>query len=438
MTTEVRDFKDFRKFPGKVIDNVYTFPTLWTKNVKGTPLFWNMYVALLPAKKYNFAHNWDRNSLKFLPIEDEYYNSKQTPALSSIVAITFTERGQENGVRARRPATIINTGAKGLIGKANERNVFTQALINARSEYEKCISKGYSTSKNSDKSNSLYYAMAAHSYKDKEDKVAYPCYSQPKLDGVRCITCMKDGVILRYSRDHNSWPGYESFDKYLMPIFKEHPDLHFDGELYLHGKRLQEITGTARNLVKSFNLEYHVFDVFYGNNLNMPFYERLACLSTLANAHTIPPESGIKLVETREINNREELDTAYRDYIAHHYEGQMIRNRDGKYETSKFGEIRSNMLLKRKKLFDAEYKLVRAEAATKGRAVGTFIGVFVNAIGKEFNAVFKGMTMEEQRNLYNQYVADPKSFIGQLYTIDYEDLSEDQVPLRPKIKAIRN
>jgi len=427
MATELRDFSDFHAFPGTITNGIYTFPPLYNKAKSGKLLTWRIFIALREPEDVVFKHNWDIAAADFVPIPNTAFNVKN--AELPYYAAYWTERKNgSDGALSRTPATLIKSGSKGLIGKANERNVFTQALIKARSEFEKKISNGYSLEKNPDMTNALYYAMAAHNYKDHVKKVSFPTWSQPKLDGVRCVATQKNNTIIKYSRDQKAW-GYPEFDDALRPHLK--PGIHFDGELYLHRKHLQEITGVARNEKKAFELEYHIFDIFDTTNPSWLWSERWTFLNTLKINHP-----RIKIVPATQVNDQAALDKLYAEYIATHYEGQMIRM-DAPYEFSQDRELRSHVLLKRKRKFDAEYELVRGERATNGRAVGIFIGVFKVSDTITFNATWKEKTMDEMREFADAFDANPNAYIGQLFTIEFEDLSKDKVPLRPKIKAMR-
>ena len=70
--------------------------------------------------------------------------------------------------------------------------------------------------------------MLAHDYLDYKDKVKFPIYTQPKLDGIRCII-REDGMWSRNGKQIISAPHiYEA----LKPWFEQNPDLILDGELY--------------------------------------------------------------------------------------------------------------------------------------------------------------------------------------------------------------
>ena len=66
----------------------------------------------------------------------------------------------------------------------------------------------------------------------------WPLYSQPKLDGVRCLIqaeCRGSSWIVKaYSRTGKEWKNIRHILAELRPFFQKHPDVILDGELYNH------------------------------------------------------------------------------------------------------------------------------------------------------------------------------------------------------------
>jgi ATP-dependent DNA ligase len=442
MATVLRDFKDFKKFPGTSSDDqlFYKFPVLYSIDVKNRTRIWKLFIILTKKKDCRYKHNWSVDDVIKYRIDDSYFKSN-TVIPESYMALIYNEQGIKDMKVSRYPPTEVLSGSKGLIGKANSRNTLTQALIDARSQYQKKIDDGYSTDPTVKKtSKDLYYAMAAQKYDI--DKLSFPCYSQPKLDGVRCLTAYVGDKIIKYTRDQNLWLGYDMFNEVLMPIFNKYPHLVLDGELYIHGKPLQEIVGVARNATKKFQLEYHVYDIIVQDT---PFCERVAIMNEIFklmsnNSYTCDNTTRqlIYQVPTILVKNIKGLNNHFAKYISDGYEGQMIRMSNTIYETSKNREIRSKNLLKRKQTFDAEFEFIGVTQGVKGRAKGTFIGIFKTDKNKTFNATPKDMSMNDMIQLYNQVSQFKSDYIGKFATIEYEDLSKAGKPLRPKFVRFRD
>ena len=117
------------------------------------------------------------------------------------------------------------------VGRANERNVAQQAEFEAQAKWQKKLDAGYTTDKNAvDTSVKFIEPTLAKKWEDRHDKVQYPVFSQPKLDGMRAVIT-KDGAK---SRNGKPWVTIPHILKSLEPVFKAFPDLILDGELYNH------------------------------------------------------------------------------------------------------------------------------------------------------------------------------------------------------------
>ena len=178
-------------------------------------------------------------------------------------------------------------------------------------------------------------------------------YSQPKLDGIRCIA-RADGLWTRAGKPIVSCPHLiES----LAPFFKSHPNAILDGELYNHDLRddFNKITSIVRktkptsdDYVEAANVvQYHVYDI--GSSRDK-FWDRINFIFDNLKGLT-----SINLVSTRRITNQQEMDDLYGSYLEDGFEGQMIRE-NNVYETK-----RSKYLLKRKEFLDAEFDVVSME-----------------------------------------------------------------------------
>ena len=90
-----------------------------------------------------------------------------------------------------------------------------------------------------------YYPMLAHQYSNKKSEIKFPCYVQPKLDGVRC-------VIVRnklYSRNGNIFPSLPHIEEELKKYNKY--NLILDGELYTDDINFEKIVGLVKKWKKS-------------------------------------------------------------------------------------------------------------------------------------------------------------------------------------------
>lgn len=236
------------------------------------------------------------------------------------------------------------------IGKANVTTDEQQARAEVLALYVKKIERKYHTSKDSiSEGSKIIEPMLADKYK-KWDKSWDFVFSQPKLDGMRCIATDK-GLFSRQGKPIVSVPHIE---RALAPVFAKYPDLILDGELYNHNLRdnFNELLSLARQTKPTQEdwdaaekmIEYHVYD----NMDNLDFVDREFNNFTLLTGLS----KTIKLVPTVQIYNHLALDEEYAELLAAGYEGQMVRL-NTKYENK-----RSKSLLKRKEFIDEEFEII--------------------------------------------------------------------------------
>lgn len=309
------------------------------------------------------------------------------------------------------------------IGKANATTPEEQAVREATAKWEKKLASGYSVDINNLESD-LINPMLAKSYSDYPD-IVYSVYIQYKIDGIRC-NVSKDGMFTRNGKQIISAPHIMEA---LRPMLIDNPDLILDGELYNHELKhdFNKITSlvkrtkpTEEELNESATIiQYHIYDIITG--ANTIFSERTRLL------HDIIKENHcIKLVETTMVNNKEELDRVYEQYLANGYEGQMIRI-DAPYEHK-----RSKNLLKRKEFITEEFEILSVIDG-EGDKTGVAGSVVMKLGDTTFNANIKGDRAFLRELLNNKY-----RYIGNLGTIRFPNYTPAGVPRFPYLVAIRD
>lgn len=264
--------------------------------------------------------------------------------------------------------------------------------------------------------------MLAHKWEDQKDKIKFPVFSQPKLDGIRCIV-KKDGMWTRNGKKIISAPHiFEAMES----LFKENPDLIFDGELYADKfandfnaicSLVKKTKPTAEDLNASVEaIQYHIYD--------LPSHKGTFTDRAFALADMSLPQCCV-LVETNQADNLNDVNGFYEDYMSAGYEGQMIRL-DSKYENK-----RSKSLLKHKSFIDEEYTIldVLEGVGNKTGMVGSFL--FMNKDGKTFNSSPK-FNWEECTKMWS----DRKNLIGKTATVKYFNLTPDGIPRFPYVIKI--
>jgi DNA ligase-1 len=313
-------------------------------------------------------------------------------------------------------------------GRSNATTPEEQAIKEAEAKRKKKLESGYFESIEDINKVQYFEPMLAQKYEDHE--INYPVYSQPKLDGIRCIVT-KDGMFSRNGKKIISAPHIR---QHLDLFFKDYPNAILDGELYCDKfandfnkicSLVKRTKPTDKELEESADsIQYWVYDAPRIGLLNEKdlFYERYEAVS---NALTKRKYNSIIIVVTLKINKEKELTESYEMYMEHGYEGQMVRlNRPYENKRSKF-------LLKRKEFMDAEFDIldvVEGEGNRKGTA-GYM--VFKNKNGRSFKSNIKG-----DFAYLTKLLQDKNKIIGKKATIKFFNYTPDEVPRFPYVIAI--
>lgn len=289
---------------------------------------------------------------------------------------------------------------------------------------------------------------------------SFPCYVQPKLNGVRALYQMTNSVMdgiggagVFQSRDEKVWSPnvLDHLHKELYTIRQPIEGLILDGELYVHGWRLQDINAAiAVNRKepsdKTKDVEFHVFDVV---DPKKNFSERFINLFHSLTKANLPH---IKAVPTWMSHSKPEMMSHFAFYTSLGYEGIMLRP-NGPYE---FGEhlgrggtitsFRSKYLWKYKQWEDGEFECVEvtqgegkanigvgALVLKKEHTLGSKVLAYDVACYGDNSTTFKvgtGLTDSDRID----FMQNPP--IGKLVKIRYLCLTTNGIPFNPSFLAV--
>jgi len=346
------------------------------------------------------------------------------------------------------------------VGKKNETSGAEQALKEAEAKHQKKRDKGYRLDIDNIDVKKFYAPMLAQDFKNKLRKqtvmnflngsaTAPAIFSQPKLDGIRCIA-VREGLFTRTGKPITAVPHIHEA---LEPFFEKYPNATLDGELYNHAYKddfnkiihlVRKQNLTEEHLAESKKMiQYHIYDApVIGESIGVAhscltekdlFSDRTSVLDAQFSNLGIDGRSlhgepnPLVIVETTEVNSREHLDELYADYIEVGYEGQMIRL-DAPYENK-----RSPKLLKRKEFVDEEYEILGYDEGTGNREGTVKHFKFKNKDGRKFNSNVKG-TFEYMAELLER----GDELVGKQATVKYFNLTPDGIPRFPYVIAIRD
>ncbi len=255
-----------------------------------------------------------------------------------------------------------------------------------------------------------------------------------KIDGVRALFYW-DGKEI-----HTASRGGEMYDpatthlrenEGLIHFFKEHPTVILDGELYRHGKTLQQISGAARMEKNAYDcdwLQYWIYDCYDKANPDMMAKDRQDFLNDYCLcADSEESGSDIQLVSQAVVSGEDNIWKLHDQYVAEGFEGCVIRDPNRPYKPNG----RTNDMLKFKNYKSEDFKVIGYELGRRGSEDMTFICELPDS--RTFAAMPVG-----DRAVKEEYVTNFESkYKDHLAECTYFNYSEDGIPTQPKLRIFR-
>lgn len=368
---------------------VTTFPTLYKRKGKNKVSEWTIHVEV------NLENQ-------------EYFD----------IVVNYGEQGG----KIQQSRDTIKSGKN--LGKANETSVQQQAEAEAEAKFVKQQDRqGYVQNIN-DIDKDLrpgVEPMLAHRYDKSGDKMEYPCFIQPKLDGHRCIAVLENGGCKLFSRKREEIMGLPHINKFLESFFSSRLSngmrIVLDGELYNHEykDKFEELTGFIRSKTPKEGhevVQYHVYDLVEDS----VFDKRATMLQLLEEQLT--GEEPLKIVDTQQVEEDEVIDV-FNQFLSIGYEGAILRHASLNYEHK-----RSYGLLKVKQFEDEEFKIV---AIDEGRGKMAGHAIFECQVGPDrFKVKMKGSEDRLKEIFQNQ-----SEYVGKLLTVQFQGKTTNGIPRFP-------
>lgn len=259
----------------------------------------------------------------------------------------------------------------------------------------------------------------------------YPCFAQPKLNGVRCLYQHSTfGGVALQSRDEKLiyTPKVKQIVDELSYISSLVGHAILDGELYVHGWRLQRINGAVSVNSKqitddSLHLQYHIFDIVYPT---LNFSDRF-----LEFFNDCPKDlQFVKPVSTVLLGGKNDMNLHFNQWVGQGYEGIMLRP-DGPYEFSGSTGRRSQYLWKYKSWKDDEFLCVDVTDGVGKASIG--IGALELQVVPGRHVYFKvGTGFDDNDRI--EFMKNPP--IGKMIKIRYLELTADGIPFNPSFLCV--
>ena len=271
-----------------------------------------------------------------------------------------------------------------------------------------------------------FRCMLANKYFEHPDKVeGKHFYLTEKLDGIRCLTVVKEDSIRLFTRQGQPIEGLWQVETTLHNIHSAFgKDFVLDGELLVKDRdslpskeQYKRTTMIVRKDGPKTGITYHVFDylsveAFTSRQCDTPYWERRQLLETI-----VPPDDSFVHVLPILYHGRDTvwiMEWLNAQRILDH-EGVMINLADETYQFT-----RTNALLKVKVMQDCDLEIIGVQEGT-GKYAGTLGALIVDYKGNAVG-VGSGITDEIRREIW----ASPDKYIGRVATIQYFEMTNDK------------
>lgn len=267
--------------------------------------------------------------------------------------------------------------------------------------------------------------LAASEIPNLYEDVKYPCYIQPKLDGIRCLAI--DGVA--YSRKMKPIPN-----QYVQRVFKE-LNLHgLDGELMVHGdfNSVQSAIMSEDGEPEFYLAVYDYWDSELSCKERMNIY--------ITKVLEINRPLFVKRVLTDIADTPEEAERAVVKYVAQGYEGGILRSLNGRYKQGR-STFKEGFLLKLKSFHDSEAAVIgfeekmsnentletdeRGYAKRSSKKEGMVPANTLGSLQVDWNGVIfnigSGFNDEQRQDIWD----NRDKYLGRLVTFKFQEIITD-------------
>lgn len=356
-------------------------------------------------------------------------------------ATIFTEHGKVGG-KLQISEEEVKEGKN--VGRANETTPAQQAEAEAQSRWSKKVERqGYVEEVDRAQNRETNAAggippMLAKTYQDfKPEKLRWPYRGQRKLNGVRCLVEIDDGVVTLWSRRRIVLVGAPHIKEAYEKAFA-HVRGHYiiDGELYRHGWSLQKISGFTRKLKDGHReLKHYVYDfpISLNGGMGRPWLEREKEIDDLF-AGPLAGFSEMVKVESCDVNNHDHAVALINQFVHEGYEGIILRAPDAPYEP----DARSYGLIKFKLWKEEEFPIISVHEG-RGKFEGLAMFHCMTVVGRdphapvEFDVCAPGDFKEREK-----YLKDATSLVGKVVSVKFFEFTDGGSLDFPTGEAVRD
>lgn len=363
--------------------------------------------------------------------------------------------GQVKGKTTLSPTIVVN--------KTKQKRTWREQLeLQYNSEVKKYLDKGYvkvnkhPNEYSEEELNNLFGDVKTNQFgiikpqlAKQADKVTNPkifdkeWLISKKLDGVKALFYYKNGEI------HTASRGGEHYDystihlrtyEPLVNFFKDHPTIILDGELFVRGKSLQQISGAARMEKNAYDcnwLQYWIYDCYDTANPDMIARDRWKFLVEELNhnngifIYCNPNDDNVKdpvrLLAHSNASGFINMKYLHDVWVSEGFEGAVITDPTKPYKPGS----RCNNLIKIKEYKSEDFKVIGYKLGLRGSEDMTFTCELPD--GRTFEAMPCG-----DRDTKAEYVENfEEKYKGHKVECTFFNYSDDGIPTQPKARIFR-
>lgn len=322
---------------------------------------------------------------------------------------------QTSGLIAGKAKTDISQCVPKNVGRSNETTGEEQAKIEAFAKFEKKLKEGYYLTQHEALHSVVYLPMLAKVFAKEKNKISYPCYAQPKLDGMRALNFSGGNLMSRSGNIITTVPHVQLL---------RHPEgkqIILDGELYAHGLSFQENMKIIKKIRpgQTEKVMHHIYDIVS----DRPFSVRTEMLKQYAEHH-----SGMTIVETLMIRDEASLMRYHEQNILRGYEGTIVRHGFDGYKLNG----RSSSLLKLKDFHDLSLTLKDVIPSEKRPTHGKPL---FHWPGAEDDTLGAGLSISHAEA--EDLLTNKDKYIGLSCELRFFEYSDTGVPRHPVMHGFR-
>lgn len=244
------------------------------------------------------------------------------------------------------------------------------------------------------------------------ERVNYPVYVEPKLDGLRCIAMKANGNVVLFTRNGSIIDTVPLINDALEKA--DYDNAVLDGEIMgADWSESVSVVMSIKNKKDASNVKFHVFDCvsideWQKSESKTPFIERRN--SAVRIVDLIGRKDVVDIVPSTSVSSDAQLITAYQQALNDSYEGIMLKD-SGAFYTFK----RSDSVLKMKPTMTFEGVIVGTYTGHRGsKREGIFSG---------FNVVFPNGIVTRVGNGYGDKLLsmiqlNPDEYVGKIVEVE--------------------